>query len=88
MRMSCRGFIIYKSFVLKDRIGNKYKKAKTQRQKDKEGYIMANVTSNWRQSYKRMLSPNGTILFLLISWRLIMQRALTSRKQTTNNGHK
>ena len=88
MRMNCRGFIIYKTFVLKDHIKNRYKKAKTQRQKDKEGYIMANVSSNWRQSYKRMLSPNGAILFLLISWRLIMERAPTSWKQTTNNGHK
>ena len=29
MRMSCRGFIIYKTFVLKDHIRNRYKKAKT-----------------------------------------------------------
>ena len=43
MRMSCRGFIIYKTFVLKDHLGNRYKKTKTQRQKDKEGYIMATL---------------------------------------------
>ena len=64
------------------------KKAKTQQQKDKEGYIMANLRSTWRQSFKQMCLPNGAILFLLINWTLIMRRAQTSWKQTTNNGYK
>ena len=85
--MDCCGVIIYKTFVLKHHI-NSYEKAKTQQQKDKEGYIMANLSSTWRQSFKQMRLPNGAILFLLINWRLIMQRAQTSWNQTTNNGYK